>query len=440
MLNSLINILYTEKILFTSKILSSNISLTFKTSFVSNCFVLMIIFLYSLTAIYSIGYLNFERDKRKIRFHILMFIASLITICLAYADNLFTAFIFYDLLSVCTYMLVKHHSDNESEKNALMYLFYLILPSMLLLLPAIIAVYIVAGNTTFTTGGIFTNIPLSSNTINILFLLFVYGISKTALYPLHKWLIHAMVAPSPVSALLHAVLVVKSGLFLMYKVITEIFGLEILQQNIYKLWNIYWPVYIAGISIIFAGMSAINSKNIKQRLAYSTISQIGYISMCLFCFSQKAIIAAQLQFLSHSFAKISLFFYAGYLLSRYAVKNVDELRFRKNHFNIFMSIVWLVPVLSLMSMPLTFGFISKHAITSSIILQLQDIGILLVIVIGIILCILYLYPILYHLITFNTNDSRFDVKNIQIFPTLCIYIPTTIISLLIIFGFMVYLS
>ena len=162
--------------------------------------------------------------------------------------------------------------------------------------------------------------------------------------------------------------------------------------------------------------------------------------MCLFCFSQKAIIAAQLQFLSHSFAKISLFFYAGYLLSRYAVKNVDELRFRKNHFNIFMSIVWLVPVLSLMSMPLTFGFISKHTITSSIILQLQDIGILLVIVIGIILCILYLYPILYHLITFNTNDSRFDVKNIQIFPTLCIYIPTTIISLLIIFGFMVYLS
>ena len=268
MLNSLISWLYTEKILFTSKILSSNISLTFKTSFVSNCFVLMIIFLYSLTAIYSIGYLNFERDKRKIRFHILMFIASLITICLAYADNLFTAFIFYDLLSVCTYMLVKHHSDNESEKNALMYLFYLILPSMLLLLPAIIAVYIVAGNTTFTTGGIFTNIPLSSNTINIVFLLFVYGISKTALYPLHKWLIHAMVAPSPVSALLHAVLVVKSGLFLMYKVITEIFGLEILQQNIYKLWNIYWPVYIAGISIIFAGMSAINSKNIKQRLAY----------------------------------------------------------------------------------------------------------------------------------------------------------------------------
>ena len=436
-MDSILRVLHTEKILFTSKILSSNISLVFKTSFISNCFVLMIIFLYSLTAIYSIGYLNFERDKQKLRFHILMFSASFITICLAYADNLFTAFIFYDLLSVCTYMLVKHHGDNESETNALMYLFYLILPSMILLLPAIIAVYIIAGHTKFTNGGMLLDVPLSSNSINILFLLFLYGISKTALYPLHKWLIHAMVAPSPVSALLHAVLVVKSGLFFMYKVITEIFGIELLQQNIYKIWNISWPVYIAGISIILAGISAINSKNIKQRLAYSTISQIGYISMCLFCFSEKATTAAQLQFLSHSFAKISLFFYAGYLLSRYAVKNVDELKFRKNHFNVFISIIWLVPVLSLMSMPLTFGYISKHAITSSIILQSQDITILMVIIIGIILCILYLHPIFYHLITFNIKNTRFDLNNIQIWPTLCIYIPTTIISLLIVFGFII---
>ena len=125
----------------------------------------------------------------------------------------------------------------------------------------------------------------------------------------------------------------------MYKVITEIFGLELLQQNIYKFLNIYWPVYIAGISIILAGISAINSKNIKQRLAYSTISQIGYISMCLFCFSEKAIIAGQLQFLSHSFAKISLFFYAGYLLSRYSVKNIDELRFRKNQIQNFYDLI-----------------------------------------------------------------------------------------------------
>ena len=437
MLTYLINLLHTEKILFTSKIFSSNIALAFQTSFISNCFVLMILFLYLMTAFYSIGYLNFEKDKRKLRFHILMFVASLITICLAYSENLFTAFIFYDLLSVCTYMLVKHHGDSESEKNALMYLFYLILPSMIFLLPAIIAIYIITGNTNFTTGGIFNDIPLSSNTINILFLLFIYGISKTALYPLHKWLIHAMVAPSPVSALLHAVLVVKSGLFFMYKVITEIFGLEILQQNIYTIWGIYWPVYVACLSIILAGFSAINSRNIKQRLAYSTISQIGYISMCLFYFSEKAIIAAQLQFLSHSFAKISLFFYAGYLLSRYSVKNIDELKFRKNHFNAFISIIWLIPVLSLMSMPLTFGFISKHAITSSVITHPQDIGILFAVVIGIILCILYLFPILYHLINFSIHNTRFELKNIQILPTLCMYIPTTIISFLIVFSFVI---
>ncbi len=415
-----------EKIIFSSKILSQNIDITLKTSFISNCFVLMIIFLYLLTAIYSIGYLNFEQDKRKIRFHILMFVSSLTTICLAYSNNLFTAFIFYDLLSVFTYMLVKHHGDENSERKSLLYAFYLLLPSMILLLPAIILIYIITGHTNFSPNGILINIPLSKQFVNILFLLFMYGISKIAIYPLHRWLIYAMVAPSPVSALLHAVLVVKGGLFFLYKVIVEIFGLEFLQQNIYTIYGIYWPVYVAGISIIISAISSISSENIKQRLAYSTISQIGYISMCFFCFTESSILAGQLQFLAHSLAKISLFYYAGYLLARYHVAHISELKFTRNKFSIFWSILWIIPIISLMSMPLTIGYIGKHFIISSIANRFIIISILIT---GMILCCLYLYPLLLHLMTFNNQNKRFPVFD-QLFSKICIYVPVLIVSCL----------
>ena len=432
-LTKILTLLKTKKIIFSTGNLLPNLKLTLQTSFVSNCFVSMIIVLYILTAIYSIGYLNFERDKRKVRFHVSMLCSVLITICLAYSANLFTAFVFYDLLSVSTYLLVKHHGDEKSEKHALNYLFYLLVPSMLLLLPAIIQIYYISGNTNFAENGMLNNIPVSKAYVNILLLMFIYGISKTALYPLHKWLIHAMVAPSPVSALLHAVLVVKGGLFLLYKVITETFGVEFLQKNTYQFYNIYWPVYISAISIILSAISAIRSENIKQRLAYSTISQIGYISMCFFALSKESILAGQVYFLAHSFAKISLFFYAGYLLARYHVSNITELKFRRNHLNIALSILWIIPVLSLMSMPMTIGFIGKHSLINGLLFAQTDILFLIIIFVGMMLCIFYIYPIFYHLLIFN-NDSRFKGQKIE---TSCIYIAVISIAVLIIGGFFI---
>lgn len=438
MIDWLFNILNFEKLLFKTTILSSNVSIVLKTSFISNCFVALILFMYIITTIYSIGYLNFERDNSKPRFHFFTFLSVMMCIGLAYSNNLFTAFIFYDLLSVFTYMLVKHHRDENSETNAFSYAMYLIIPSMLFLLPGIICIYSVVEHTNFVKGGILSELPISQVYINIMFLMFVYGISKTALYPLHKWLIHAMVAPSPVSALLHAVLVVKGGLFFLYKVIYETFGLTLLRENIYQVYGVYWPVYIAVISIILAGISAISSENIKKRLAYSTISQIGYISMCLFCFTEEGIYGAKMQFLAHSFAKISLFYYAGYLLARYHCTNVSELKYVRNHFNIVLSLLWLVPCLSLMSMPLTIGYFSKHAIIEGTIHTGQDVIFLITIFVGMILCVFYLYPIVYHLITFNIKNKRFQSQ--QYFSTFCVYFSVIVISVSIILMYILLLK
>ncbi len=413
--------------------IADNISLTLKTSLISNCFVCLILLLYVITTIYSFGYLTFEREKRKIKFHILIIFSVAITICLALSANLFTAFVFYDLLSVFTYLLVRFHGDENSEEHALTYAMYLLIPSMIFLLPAILCVFGVTENVDFTAGGVFSDTYLSKLYVNILFALFMYGISKTALYPLHKWLIHAMVAPAPVSALLHAVLVVKGGLFLLYRVINDIFGLEFLRENIYTLYGLYWPIYIAGCSIILPAMSAITSSNIKQRLAYSTISQIGYISLCLFCFTEKSVFGAQIQFLSHSFAKISLFYYAGYLLARYHVSNIGELKYDRNHFSFLLSMLWLVPVANLMSMPLTIGFLSKHAMIAGSINNVQDIIVLCIFAIGTLLCVVYLYPIAYHLMLFNKNEYRFTQ---QFWSTFFVYFATLMIAIAIVGGFL----
>lgn len=428
-LNYLLNILNTEYTICSTKMLATNINFELQTSFTSNCFVMLIIFMYIITTIYSIGYLIFERSKHKIKFHFLTALSVVICICLAYSKNLFTAFIFYDLLSVSTYSLVRIHKDKKSETNAFIYAMYLIIPSTLFLLPAIICVYNIAEYTDFVEGGILSKHPLSKFYVNILFLLFVYGISKTALYPLHKWLIYAMVAPSPVSALLHAVLVVKGGLFLLYKVINEIFGLKFLSENIYTFHGVYWPIYVASISILVAALSANSSKNIKKRLAYSTISQIGYISLCLFCFSDEGIIGAKMQFLAHSFAKISLFYYAGYLYIRYKCFDIDELKHERNKFNIYLSLIWLIPCFSLISMPFTIGYIGKHAIIANSI-NSNSIAVLIVVFIGMLLCIGYLFPIIDHLISFRTKiNKRFSG---QYGSTFCVYFSATIISICII--------
>src|SRR5574344_1867849 len=157
MIEFLLQKLHFEHLLFSSVNVLPNVAIELKTSFISNCFVLLIVFLYAITAIYSIGYLTFERDKHKIRFHVLMVISSLVTIGLAYSANLFTAFIFYDLLSFFTYMLVRHHKDDNSENHAFIYTMYLILPSMLFLFPAIIYVYVLAENVEFAANGILSN-------------------------------------------------------------------------------------------------------------------------------------------------------------------------------------------------------------------------------------------------------------------------------------------
>jgi multicomponent Na+:H+ antiporter subunit D len=179
--------------------------------------------LWPINTLYSIGYLRANRDAHQTRFYICFAAALFSTLWVAYAGNLLTLFIGYELLTLSTYPLVVHQGDRQAIRAGRVYLGVLLASSIGLLLPAILWTWHLAGTLDFVPGGILAG-RVDGWLVGALLLLFVYGTAKAALLPIHRWLPAAMVAPTPVSALLHAVAVVKVGVFTIVKVLLYVFG------------------------------------------------------------------------------------------------------------------------------------------------------------------------------------------------------------------------
>jgi multicomponent Na+:H+ antiporter subunit D len=225
---------------------------------------------------------------------------------LAFAKNLFTLFVFYELLTLSTYPLVTHNADESALKGGRIYILLLIGTSMVLLLPAIILTGVFAGTLDFKPGGILPP-ELGTGVIAALLALYVFGIGKAALMPVHYWLPAAMVAPTPVSALLHAVAVVKAGVFAVLKVVVYVFGVERLART----GASEWLTVVACISLLMASAVAMTKDNLKARLAYSTVSQLAYCVLGASLAVSSGIIGGALQIAMHAVGKITLFFCAG---------------------------------------------------------------------------------------------------------------------------------
>jgi multicomponent Na+:H+ antiporter subunit D len=388
----------------------SNVYFLLKSSNISNIFVILICILYPITTIYSIAYLHLTQDKNRGRFHFFVSCAVVSTICFAYSGNLFTSFVFYDILTVGTYFLVLHNHTEQAKRGALQYMLYLIIPSIALLLPAIIEVYDISGTTDFKSGGILHLIPLSKLWINLLYGMFVFGTAKSAIIVMHRWLVFAMVAPVPVSGLLHAVLVVKSGVFLLMQITINIFGIEFLKENILTIYNISWPIYIAIFTLLFGSFSAISADNLKKRLAYSTISQISYILLSIFYFSKKAIYAGMIHFVAHSFAKLNIFFYVGILHTKYKISYISDLIKSTQKVGFVMMISLLLCIFSIIGLPPTLGFTSKYNLILSLLNNQNDLIIFIAFLISAITTVIYLMPFFYHIISFEDNQKLVTQK------------------------------
>ena len=358
-------------------------------------------FLWIATSFYSIGYMRALKERAQTRFFSCFAIAMAGAMGAAFSANLFTLFLFYETITLSTFPLVAHKQTPQAVKNSRIYLVYLLGASVAFQLFAIFLTYNAAGTLDFTNGGILAG-KGGNALLTVIFILFIAGIAKAAIMPLHGWLPAAMVAPTPVSALLHAVCVVKIGVFSILRVIFFIFGPDLMKDL-----GLGAPLaYFVSFTIITASFIALSKDNLKERLAYSTISQLSYIVLGASLLTPSARVGGIIHIANHAFAKITLFFCAGSIYASSRKTNVSELN------GIGRKMPWTmasfaIASLSLIGIPPLAGFSSKWylALGSA---EAGDFLILSFILIGSILNAAYFLPVVYK--AFFEEGAAHEIK------------------------------
>jgi multicomponent Na+:H+ antiporter subunit D len=351
--------------------------------------------LWIVNSIYSIAYMRKNNEKHQTSFYVCFALAISSALGIAFSANLLTLFLFYEMLTLITYPLVTHSGTAAAKKGGRVYLGILMGTSVLFLLPAVIYTWHIAGTTDFRPGGILPG-SLPPGGVAILLALFMFGIGKAALMPFHRWLPAAMVAPTPVSALLHAVAVVKAGVFSVIKVIVYVFGIDLLAGST------GWLIAVSGFTIVAASVVALNSDNLKRRLAYSTVSQLSYVVMAAAMLTPLSIMAAAVHLVVHAFGKITLFFAAGAIYTAAHKTEVSQLNGIGRRMPWTMS-AFAVAALSLIGIPPAAGFISKWFILTSAI-DGQHVFVLAVLIVSTLLNAAYFLPIV-HAAFFREPDA-----------------------------------
>lgn len=345
-------------------------------------------FLWILNSFYSIGYMRALKEHAQTRFYVCFAIALSATMGLAFSANIFTMFIFYEAITLCTYPLVVHEETPVAKQGGKRYLVYLLGTSVAFQLFAFFLVYSIAGTLEFSSHGIFAG-KGSSFLISVAFFLFIAGVGKGALMPFHLWLPAAMVAPTPVSALLHAVAVVKAGVFTILKIVLFVFGVDLLTQLGLGLILAYW----ASFTIIAASFMALKQDNLKLRLAYSTVSQLSYIILGAALLTPSSIKGAVMHIVIHAFGKITLFFTAGAIFVASKKKKISELNGIGKQMPFTMA-AFTIASLSMIGIPPAAGFLSKwYLFLGSI--EADQMPIVLVLATSSILNACYFLPIVY---------------------------------------------
>ncbi len=262
--------------------------------------------LWIVNSIYSIGYMRANSEHKQTRYYVCFAIAIGSAVGVAFAANMFTLFIFYEVLTISTYPLVAHRETAEARAGGRTYLGVLIGTSIGLQLVAIIWTWVATGTLDFTKGGIISG-KVAEAVVPVLLALYVFGIGKAALMPFHRWLPAAMVAPTPVSALLHAVAVVKAGVFTVMKVMVYIFGIDFLAAT----GSSNWLIWVAAATLLAASIIAMTKDNLKARLAYSTVSQLAYVTLGGALATSMGVLGGSMHIAMHAMGKITLFFCAG---------------------------------------------------------------------------------------------------------------------------------
>ena len=377
--------------------------------------------LWIATSAYSIGYMRGLSEHSQTRYFSFFAVALSATIGVAFSANLFTMYLFYEMLSLATYPLVTHHQDDEARISGRKYLSYILGTSIGLVLPAMLIIYSLTGTLDFSSQGILS-IGLSKSTVALLLLMCVFGFAKAGIMPFHSWLPAAMVAPTPVSALLHAVAVVKVGVFSIFRVMTGIFGTNLLLSlNLGILL-----CYIAAFTILTASLIAMSQDGLKRRLAFSTIGQLSYIVLGAALLSPKGQMGGLVHIAMHAFGKITLFMCAGAIFVATGKKYISEMVGIGKRMPVTM-IAFFIGSLSVIGLPPTGGFFSKWNLVLGA-LEADQMVMLVVLLASSLLNGAYFLPIVYKAFFCTPEESMFEDK-VQEAPLWCV-VPLTITAIL----------
>jgi len=368
------------------------VSVTLRADAFSMIFALAASFLWILAAFYSMGYMRGLHEHAQTRFNACFALSLFGAMGVAFSDNLFTLYLFYEIVSVCTYPLVAHHQDEEGYDGARKYIVYLTTTAKAFLLPAMALIYVLTGSLDFANNistGIFPP-GVNATLVTILYAFCILGFAKNGVMPFHHWLPGAMVAPTPVSALLHAVAVVKVGVFSTTRVMLYVFGV-----NNMSALNLGIPTaYFVSFTILMASIIALSKTNLKARLAYSTVSQLSYIILGVAMMTPASINGGLIHIANHAFAKITLFFCAGAIYVATHKKDISEMGGLGRTMP-FTFAAFGIASLSMIGAPPVAGFVSKwYLLVGS--MQAHQVGLLLVLLASTLLNVGYFAPVTYN--------------------------------------------
>lgn len=428
-----------ECLLFPQTMLEG-IAFGFKVDAFGIIFALTASFLWILVSFYSIGYMRSLKEHAQTRYYFCFAIAIFGAIGVAMSANLLSMFIFFEILTVSTYPLVIHDQTPEALSAGRKYFAYLLTAGVFLLF-AIMMTYYLTGTTDFTGGGIkalrtgFEAGDLASLTLIILFFCFLLGFMKAAWMPFHSWLPTAMIAPTPVSALLHAVAVVKAGVFGIVRIVCYIYGVDLMTS----LGLGIALACIAGFTMIVANLFAIAQDNLKRRLAYSTINQLSYIILGAALLTSDGIRGAMIHIPFHGFMKITLFLCAGAIMVVTGKKNISEMGGVGKTMPVTM-LAFTITAFGMCGIPPACGFISKWFLCLGT-LQAHEIIFLFVLLIASLLDVVYFFPII-HTAFFKQPEGEvkeMEVKEAPLFMLIPLSI-TAIFSVLFLLDFILGLN
>ena len=333
--------------------LAPGISLALKADPLGLSFALSASLLWILTSFYSIGYMRSLEEHNQTRYFASFAVCLSATMGIAFSANLLTFLIFYEVLTIATYPLVIHKETAEARSAGRKYLAFLLSAGVALLL-AVALTQMGTGSLDFRAGG-FLSPSIGQGNLLALFVLFLVGVgAKSGLMPFHSWLPSAMIAPTPVSALLHAVAVVKAGVFGFARVVGYVFGPQLTAE----IGAATLVGFLAGATIIIASLLAMAQDNLKRRLAYSTIGHLSYVVLGTVLFAPAAWLGGLFHITTHAAMKITLFFCAGAIYAKTGRENISELDGIAKQMPFTMG-AFAIGSLGLAGLPPVGGFLSK---------------------------------------------------------------------------------